>query len=454
MSIFSALDTAVSGLSAQAAAFSNISDNVSNSQTVGFKETDTAFQDYLTTSTALTNVSGATVALPEYQNSIQGNITQSQDPLSLAISGQGFFPISIPEVGATAGPNGTPVFSPEPAYTRAGDFTMNAQGYLVNSAGNYLNGWQYTSGGTIDTTKLLPIQVSQSTESPVATTEVTLAANLPATPASTGSSAPPYTSQVTVYDSLGVSHQIDLVWNQTLDSNNNPVTGSWTVSVVSPDDTTSSAIGSAVVTFGTGASGSTSSGTIDTITQTTPPPNTVTVTPSANTVGGAATLTFSTTFPGTAAQTLTVNLGTFGGTTGLTQFAGTNYTQNSLTQDGTAPGLFSSVSTASSGDILINYSNGQSRAIARVPIVTFNDPDALQRLNGQAFTTTTSNTPSVQQAGTEGAGTIDTTSVENSNVDIASEFSALIVAQQAYSANTKVVSTANQMLQQALDMKQ
>ncbi len=139
----------------------------------------------------------------------------------------------------------------------------------------------------------------------------------------------------------------------------------------------------------------------------------------------------------------------------MTQYAGTQYNLRGLTQNGVPPGAFSSVTTQPNGDIVVNYDNGQSRTIAQVPVVTFNDPNELQRQNGQAFTASAqSGTPLAETAGTNGAGNLVTESVESSNVDIATEFSKLIVAQQAYSANTKMVTTADQMLQQTINMKQ
>ena len=103
---------------------------------------------------------------------------------------------------------------------------------------------------------------------------------------------------------------------------------------------------------------------------------------------------------------------------------------------------------------MVNYDNGQARIIAQVPLVTFNNADALQRQNGQAFTATLdSGTPLANPAGTNGSGGLVTSAVEGSNVDIAAEFSKLIVAQRAYSANTKVVTTADDLLQQTIDMK-
>ncbi|MBN8910372.1 MAG: flagellar hook-basal body complex protein, partial [Rhodospirillales bacterium] len=117
-------------------------------------------------------------------------------------------------------------------------------------------------------------------------------------------------------------------------------------------------------------------------------------------------------------------------------------------------GSFAGVTTQSNGNIIVNYDNGQTRRIAQVPLVTFNAPNKLQRQDGQAFTTTIdSGTPLAQAAGTNGAGNLVINSLEGSNVDIASEFSKLIVAQRAYSANTKMVTTADDLLQQTIEMK-
>ena len=158
---------------------------------------------------------------------------------------------------------------------------------------------------------------------------------------------------------------------------------------------------------------------------------------------------------GNGPQAISLNLGTFGQSGGLTQYAGTAYTLNGLSQNGVPPGAFSGVTTESSGNIIANYNNGQTRIVARVPLVNFAAPDSLQRQNGQAFTSTESSGVALtNNAGSGGTGTLVTSSLEGSNVDIATEFTKLIVAQQAYAANAKVVTTANTMLQQTLDMKQ
>ena len=247
MSLFGAMNTAVSGLSAQSSAFGNISDNVANSQTVGYKRVDTSFIDYLTTSTASDNVPGSVVTRPDYVNNVEGTITQTDNPLGLAITGQGFFAVST-QAGTA---NNLPTFATQQEYTRAGDFQMDKNGYLVNSAGEYLNGWPVTKG-VVNQNTLTPIQVSQAVFNPVATGTVTLSANLPATPtAGTATAAVPISSNIDVYDSLGTMHTVTLNWQLNQAAVGPPAVpaNNWTVNVSIPDDTTFT--GSANVTFGT-----------------------------------------------------------------------------------------------------------------------------------------------------------------------------------------------------------
>jgi flagellar hook protein FlgE len=444
MSLFGAMNTAISGLTAQSSAFGNISDNVANSQTVGYKRVDTNFIDYLTTSTAAHNDPGAVVATPNYVNNVQGTITQTDNPLGLAIAGQGFFAVSQ-QNGEV---NNVPTFDPQQYYTRAGDFQMDKNGYLVNSAGKFLNGWPVVTDPTTGTSvvnqnTLTPIQVSQAVYNPIPTKNVTLSANLPDNPATT-----PLTSNIDVYDKLGTLHVMTLSWAETTPGTAND----WTVTLTSPDDTKNTAIGTADVKFGASSANAVPEGTIGNMAGS----GGITATPYA--LNGPAVLTFNANFGTTASpvsQPISINLGTYGGTSGLTQYAGTGYDLRGLTQDGVPPGAFSSVTTQANGSIVVNYDNGQSRTIAQVPMVTFNAPDQLQRQDGQAFTASTaSGTPLAEAAGTNGAGTLVTESTESSNVDIATEFSKLIVAQEAYSANTKMVTTADQMLQQTISMKQ
>ena len=419
-SLFGALDTSVSGLNAQSAAFGNLSDNIANSQTTGFKRTDTNFTDYLTTSTATTNDSGVVLATPDYRNDVQGTINTSDNPLALAISGSGFFQVAQ----ETASPNGGTTVSTQPEYTRDGSFTLDKNGYLVTSSGNVLSGWNADpTTGVINQNLITPIKINQSPFSPVPTSAVTLNANLPATPASNT----PVTSQVNVYDAQGTLHTVTLAWTQN--ANNN-----WTVALSSPDATTPN-IGGAQVEFGDTSGNPVPAGTIGSITNTTGG-----VAAPGYSANGAASLTFTANF-GSGAQPITLNLGNYGQPNGLTQYAGTSYTVDGLTQNGVPPGHYSGITAQANGNVVVDYDNGQSRIVAQVPLTTFANPDALQRQDGQAFTATLNSGIAIANA-------------SGSNVDIASEFTQLIVAQQAYSANAKVITTANTLLQTTINIIQ
>jgi flagellar hook protein FlgE len=157
---------------------------------------------------------------------------------------------------------------------------------------------------------------------------------------------------------------------------------------------------------------------------------------------------------GQGPQTVRIFLGSFGLADGVTQFAGSDYALRSLEQNGVPQGSFSSLALNETGDVVINYDNGQSRTIARVPVVTFNEADKLERIDGQAFMRTVeSGEAKVLDPGRDGAGKLVVGSVERSNVDMAAEFSKLIVAQRAYTANTRIVTASDEMLLDTLNMK-
>ena len=426
MSLFGAMDTAISGLNAQAASFSNISDNMANSQTVGFKSVGTNFVDYLTDSTSALNDSGSVATRPDYENELQGTIQQSSDPLAMAISGQGFFAVSE-QTGASA--TGAPQLSTQQYYTRTGDFAANSNGYLVNSAGEYLNGYPVDQAtGAVNTSQLVPIQVTETQIPPVATSNIALVANVPAAPTATSN----LTSETSVYDGSGVSHQLQTTWTQNAPNN-------WTLSLASPD-VAGGAIGSVGVTFN-------ANGTLASLSN---PTGALAVTGSAS----EAEVQISPNF-GSGAQPVTLDLGGFNQATGVTQFAGSDYQLTSAAQNGAASGNFTDISANADGNIVANYDNGRSVTIAQVPLVTFADADALQRQNGQAFTATqSSGLAQVDQINSNGAGGLVVGSTESSNVDIASQLSQLIVAQQAYGANAKVITASNELLTTTLNMKQ
>lgn len=431
MSLFGAMTTAISGLKSQATALSNIAGNVANSQTSGYKRLDTAFEDLVMQSGSNDRVTGGVSAVTRATTQVQGPVSQSDNPLALAISGRGFVSVSRPT--AEAG-DGSFIFSNNPAYTRSGDFTLDRGGYLVNSAGYALRGWTVDSNGLVDRSVLRPIQVDRSASVPVATTLVTLNAQLPATPPTP---LPPTASNVTVNDALGIERQLVLTWTRPGPAD------VWRLTVTAPGETAAPTPPRTVdLNFGPIASGqAVQSGTLGGFANAA-----ASLPTSAFALNGPATATATVNY-GQGPQAITIDLGRFGSTTGLTQTGSTEYRVVSIAQNGSAASAFSFVTFSENGDLEANYENGTQRVIARTPIATFANSDALERLDGQAFAVTReSGTPVFNDSGTSGAGRFVTGAVEGSNVDLASEFSKLIVAQRAYTGNTRVVSATDQML--------
>ncbi len=226
MSILGAMFTAVSGLNAQSRSLGNISDNIANSQTVGYKKVDTRFSDIITISNKSLNLPGGVVASPYYANALQGNINQTQSTTNLAVSGQGFFVVSRPtdQTGTLT------TFSALPYYTRAGDFEVNRDGYVVNGGGYYLNGWAVDqTTGVPDTGSLAPIQITQLTTPPNATSQIEVVGNLPATSVVNPDPALAPTN-VKIYDALGNPHTVSLSWVKRADN-------IWNLDITAADST-------------------------------------------------------------------------------------------------------------------------------------------------------------------------------------------------------------------------
>ena len=427
MSIFGALYAAVSGLNANSDALGIISDNIANANTVGYKDTTTNFAALVTQSGTSDYSPGGVSSAPFYNNAQQGSIQSASAPTDLAISGGGLFVVNSSTGGAAAG--GTT------SYTRAGNFTVDASGNLVNSAGLYLQGQILTpaqsaaiaagqaptlGGTTISGLQTVNVDGLTDTASPSA--NVTLAANLPA------NSVTPETMTVPVFDSEGVEHDLTLTITPSGAANTWTVAGSFANAGAS-----TATIGAANDTIKFNSDGSLNS--------------------AGTTFNGANALSIAwdpAVTGATSPQTLTFNLGNNGSTNGLSQL-GSAYNVTSITQDGVQVGTFSSASVGADGVVTGNFSNGLTRAIAIIPIATFEDPDGLTPTSGTSFQASDiSGAPLLQQAGTGAAGSIESSSLESSTVDIATEFSQLIVAQNAYSANARVITTSNQMIQSLL----
>lgn len=443
MSIFGSMTTAISGLTAQSRALGHISDNIANSSTVGFKRIDTAFESIITATSQRRHNSGAVVARPDYTNRLQGTIEQSDTVTSVAIAGQGFMAVSLPN---GEDDSGAVTFDERTYYTRAGDFQLDKNGYLVNSAGYVLNGWEVDgTTNTVDRTGLQEIRISQLVSNPVATSEITFGANVPAG-YDAGTPAVSLDSQIDVYDALGALQSIELAWLPTANADE------WELTITAPNSANPGlSVGETItVQFGNGSIANSVPGTIDSIDDTGATEITASVT---QTTGEPAFLDLDLDF-GYGAQTVRISMGTFDGADGVTQFADTQYAVRTLVQNGVPQGSYSSLAIKDTGDVVINYDNGESRTIARVPVVMFNNADGLDRVDGQAFLRSfASGEGMVYDQGSEGAGQLVVEALEKSNVDIAAEFTKLIVAQRAYTANTRIVTASDEMLQDTLNMK-
>jgi flagellar hook protein FlgE len=433
MSLFGALNIGVAGLDANSAAMSVTSANIANVNTVGYKGSSANFSTLL--SSAMAGSNEASVAESSSQNvTAQGTINSASSPTDLAISGNGFFVVnSTPTAGSTTGA----------LYTRTGDFTPDANGYLVNSAGDYLMGWPLSSTGSLptDLNTLEPINTADLSGKAQATTTMTVQANLQssATVDSTytagdmanGTVTPDLERTVDVYDSQGGSQPLNVSYVKT-----GANTWAYEVSYAgsASNITGSNPIATGTMTFNT-------DGTLA----------------NANAPTSPATGTINVSIPWSAAsglssQSISINMGTVGASNGVTQFDSSS--AMSTTVDGNLFGSFSGVSIGTDGVVTANYSNGLAQKIFQVPVATFANPDGLTAVSGNAYIASQgSGTASINAAGAGGSGSIDSNSLEASTVDLATEFTNLITTQRAYEASSKIVTTAAQMLDQLMQMQ-
>jgi flagellar hook protein FlgE len=410
MSLSGALSSAISALSAQSQALAVISDNIANSQTTAYKTNSALFESLVTSSSSASSYSsGGVISNARSNISAQGLLTTTTNATDIAIQGSGFFPVTTSLTGGST------------LYTRNGTFTIDSSGYLVND-GSYLLGWRTDSSGAVigsaSSDTLVPIDTSIAATSGSASTETTVAANLPADAAINAT----FTSSMSVYDSLGTANTLQVTWTKTAENTWSASFGNPTLSSDSTA-TTGSTTGSIAVVFN--SDGSLASAT-------------------------PATISIAGWTDGAADSTITMNLGTVGKTDGLSQYSSGATTPavdvTSISSDGLPYGKLSSVAVGDDGTVNATYSNGQTIAIYKIPVATFAAPDRLQaQSNGLYAATAASGSAVVQASGTNGAGTIYGSELEASTTDTNTEFSSMISAQQAYSAASQVITAVNKM---------
>jgi flagellar hook protein FlgE len=394
MSLSGAMNTAVSALKSQSQALSVISNNLANSSTTGYKSVTTSFASLVTQMSNGNTYNGAGVTSSARQNvSAQGNIESTSNNTDLAIDGNGMFAVRY-------GADNNSVY-----FTRNGEFDQDKNGYLVNN-NYYLMGWPTDENGKLTVTEssatLQKINVTNNVSSVKATTTAAIDADLGPTSATSSN----YATSMEIYDALGNLHTVDMAWSKT-------GTNQWSLSFSSDDGTTTTA--ATALTFdGTGA-------------LTSPSPASVNL-----------AFTWSN---GASNSAIAVDLSSLTQTYGS---AGVN--QTSTDTDGHPAGKLLEVSVGSDGTVTASYDNGEAIPIYKVAVATFPNYDGLSALSDGIYQASSfSGDYTLHTAGEGGSGTIDGSCLESSTVDTADEFTRMIVAQQAYSAASQVITSAKDM---------
>jgi flagellar hook protein FlgE len=436
--MLTALTTALTALDSETTAIDVTGNNLANLNTTGFKASSVSFYDLMsqTLGSGASSQVGTGVETPITNASFtQGTIQSSTSPTDVAIQGNGFLIVTT-AAGQTE-------------YTRDGNLKVNGIGNLTTATGELVQG--YT--GTATTGSPAPITVPTGSLKPaVATTNLTLNANLDATaatvttPSATNVS---YATSVQTYDSLGNAHQVTLdYWNLG--------SGKWQYDAVmdggAPDLANDTNQGT--LTFGTdgvltGATQGASSTT-----------NLITSTSGQITSVTDPSLTFSPTGATAMAvnfnlvTTSTSNTGSAVFTPNITQYAQTSGV-SSDSQDGSAAVNLSQVSIANGGAVMATYSDGRQLQVGQLAMANFVNPDSLLAVGDNNFQVSgATSTPAIGVPNSEGRGQIVGSALEASTVDIATEFTNLISYQNSYEAASRVISTASTMLQQTINLIQ
>ncbi len=466
MSINSALLAGVSGLVANSSALAAISDNIANVNTVAYKRNAVNFANLVTSQSVAGRYSaGGVQGITRQYVSQQGLIQSSASSTDLALAGDGFF------IGAQKGAGLTAADAR--MFTRAGSFHVDSDGFLVNDSGLYLQGWPTKADGSYDINpsdlnSLGSINVKNLGAAVQQTDNVTMSANLnkdqvlsaaaSATPptyvansatsmadyaagVATGTK-PDFTVEMNVIDSQGGNHKFAMAF---LKNAANPNEWSAEIYAIPASEVTVDPATSRPGQVAKGLVKFTQNGTIDLANSTlfgpAGSPPTIALGSSS-----AATGTRWAAAEGIAASSVSFDLAN------VTQY-GDASTVNSVNSNGAGVGDIIGVSVSEDGIVSAVFDNAQVREIAKVAIATFPNSDGLKAVSGNAYLSSIgAGQMVIKEAGIGGAGKISPSSLESSTVDLSSEFTGLISTQKAYSASSKIITTADQMLDELINI--
>ena len=427
MGLTSSLYIGVSGLAASSEEISVVGDNIANVNTVGFKSGRAAFEDSLAQQLV---GGGGQVGLGARVQTVQRILTQGAllntgVSTDLALQGSGFFVVK----GASDGRQGN-------FYTRAGAFTLTQDGYLTNLEGLRLQGFQATPDGSL-TQAVGDLQVGSSTAAPLPTGGIAIRANLqadavipavgfdPADPNATSN----FATSMTIYDSIGATHQVDVYFARTGD-------GAWDYHALTDGGGINGGVAGTPVEIGSGSLTFDSSGRLTAETQTS----------DFNPLGavGPQALTFNVGDPTGSGGT---------GVAGIAQYASPSAV-TFQTQDGYGAGSLSDVQIDSTGRVVGASTNGLTRVLGQVAVADFKASDRLERRGSNLYAESPeSGQPLIGAPAEGGRAGITAGALEQSNVDMAAEFVRMIAAQRAFQANSKTITTADQLLNELIQLK-
>ncbi len=413
--------TSLSGLYANQQKLNVIGNNLANLNTIGFKSSSVQFMDLVSQSVGGASSNPMQIGLGVTTGSIspnfrQGGIETTGIATNAAIQGDGFFVVGT---------------SNERSYTRAGDFAFDPNGMLVTPDGKPVQGYTTVdpATGRVVTTGqpgnvIIPPGVLRP---PTATTSFGTTTNLDSG-AAVGAT---FTASVEIYDALGEPHVATITYTKT-------GAGAWDYAITVPGEEVTG--GTAGTPFEL-ASGSVTFDAMGRLDQ----------------VDGAAAADLVITAPawanGAAATNFTWDLVDDNGVGTLTGF-GSPSANSSITQNGSAAGSITAFGINADGEIMATFGSGAAVVVGQLAIAKFNNPQGLTKAGSNRFTETqASGIPNVGTAGTGGRGTLTGGAVEQSNVDIAQEFTQMILAQRGYQANSKSITVADELLLETLSLK-
>ncbi|MDH4063741.1 MAG: flagellar hook protein FlgE [Acidobacteriota bacterium] len=413
--------TSLSGLYANQHKLNVIGNNLANLNTVGFKSSSVQFMDLVSQSVGSSSRNPTQIGLGVTLGSIspnfrQGGIETTGIATNVAIQGEGFFLIGDAE---------------NRSYTRAGDFSFDANGILVTPDGQPVQGYTNidpATGAVITTNEPGNIVITPGAlRPPNATTQFKTITNLDSG-AAVGTA---FTTSVQIYDSLGQSHVATITYTKT-------GVGAWGYTVSVPGEDVAGGTAGTPSQIATGTVSFDAQGRLQQVN------------------GGAAAdvvITSPAWSNGAAPSNLTWDLVDANGTASLTGF-GSKSATSSTTQNGSPAGRITALGINADGEILASFGAGTAVVIGQLAVANFNNPEGLNKLGSNRFAASeASGLASVGTAGTGGRGSLTGGAVEQSNVDIAQEFTQMILAQRGYQANSKSITVADELLVETLNLK-